>query len=131
MTAMVRKLSRLPVVVEAWLSALRRQPRRHHMRESGLLAGLPGVRRVASGSGLLADTAPWCRSRHVQHRRVAQLSRRLEAPLFGPGRGPAVALACSPNCRDNRRPYLPSSRPPGPAVRLLGPTIVADPAGIQ
>jgi len=85
-TAVIRKPRRFLAVVEQWLSALRPQLRWHHMRESGLLAGLLGVRRVASGSGLLADTAPWYRFRQVDHRHVARLSRRLRAPLCGPGR---------------------------------------------
>ena len=78
------------------------------MRESGLLVGLLGVRRVASGSGLLADTAPCRRSGPVQHHRVARLSRPLGRPV-GPC-SPVVALACSANCRDTRWPQLAAAR---------------------
>ena len=56
--AQVRRLRRFLAVVEQWLSALRRKRCWHRACESGLLAGPPGARLLASGSGLLADTAP-------------------------------------------------------------------------
>src|SRR5215472_12243893 len=88
------------VVVEQWLSAVRRQSRWHHIRQSGLLAGLLDFRRVASGSGLLSDTAPAAGPARLSTGRVAGRGGVADVPVEAAAAGAAAAgVAASASIR--------------------------------